>query len=88
MTDSEKMKIIAECEANAIPDKNIDFSEIPEITDFSRFRPLHPEFFKPKKEQVSIRFNAVLVNHFRSLGKGWQSKVNDFLMTAYMNGQI
>ena len=90
MTASEKVKIIAECEANAIPNNEIDFSEIPEITDFTDFKPLveHSKYFKPVKEQVSIRFNKVLVTHFRSMGKGWQKQVNDFLMSAYMRGQI
>ncbi|MBR6913500.1 MAG: BrnA antitoxin family protein, partial [Treponema sp.] len=45
-------------------------------------------YFKSVKEQVSIRFNKVLLAHLRAMGKGWQSKVNDFLMTAYMQGQI
>lgn len=82
--------IIAECEKNAVPDDEIDLSEIPEITDFSGFKPvsMHNEFFKPVKEQVSIRMNKVLLAHLRSKGKGWQSQVNDFLMQAYANGQI
>ena len=33
--------------------KNIDLSDIPEITDFSGFKPRYPEYFKPKREQVS-----------------------------------
>ena len=90
MTDLEKSKIIEACEAQAVPDNEIDFSEIPEITDFSGFRPVsqHPEYFKPVKEQVSIRINKVLLAHFREKGKGWQSEVNDFLMNAYLHGQI
>ena len=35
MTDLEKSEIIAACEKNAVPENEIDFSEIPEITDFS-----------------------------------------------------
>lgn len=81
-------KIIDQCEANAVPDDKIDFSELPPITDFSGFKPLQPEYFKPKREQVSIRMNKILVDHFRSTGKGWQSRVNDFLMKAVANGQI
>lgn len=90
MTDLEKSKIIKACEDVAVPDDEIDYSEIPEITDFSGFKPLsqHPEFYKPVKEQVSIRFNKVLLAHFRSKGKGWQAEVNDFLMSAFMKGQI
>ena len=90
MTDLEKSKIIEACEAVAVPDEEIDLSEIPEITDFSGFKPVSKHFkhFKPVKEQVSIRFNKVLLTHLRAQGRGWQSKVNDFLMNAYLQGQI
>lgn len=90
MTASEKAKIIAECEKNAVPYDEIDFSEIPEITDFSGFKPLamHSEYFKPVKEAVNIRLDKALVAHFRSKGRGWQTKVNDFLVDAYRRGQI
>lgn len=81
-------KIINQCETNAIPDKDIDFSDIPPITDFSGFSPMYPEYFTPKREQVSIRFNKILVDHFKSMGKGWQTKVNDFLMDAYLSGKF
>ena len=86
MTDLEKS--IALCEANSIPDNQIDTSEFPEITDFSDFEPMHPEYFKARKEQISIRFNSILVAHFKSMGKGWQTKINDFLMESYLAGEI
>ncbi len=68
--------------------KHIDFSDIPEITDFTGFKPRYPEYFKPKREQVSIRLSKYLVDHFRAMGKGWQTKVNDFLMDAVSKGLI
>ncbi len=68
--------------------KNIDFSDIPEITDFSGFKPRYPQYFKPCREQISIRLNKILVDHFKAMGKGWQTKVNDFLMDAVCKGQI
>lgn len=80
--------IMRECEANAIPDSEIDFSEIPPITDFSGFHFANEKYFKPVKEQVSIRFNKVLLSHLRKKGRGWQTEVNDFLMNAYLQGQI
>ena len=58
--------------------KNIDLSDIPEITDFSGFKPRYPEYFKPKREQVSIRLSKYLIDHFRAMGKVWQTKLNDF----------
>ena len=46
MKDLEEL--LAKCEANAISDSQIDTSELPEITDFSGFEPMHPEYFKAK----------------------------------------
>ncbi|MEE0886992.1 MAG: BrnA antitoxin family protein [Treponema sp.] len=90
MTDLEKSRNIKACEAGAVPGDKINYSENPEITDFSGFKPLlqHSEYYKPVKEQVSIRFNKVLLAHFRAMGKGWQTKINDFLMDAVKDGQI
>ena len=68
--------------------REIDFSDIPEITDFTGFQPRYPQYFKPKREQVSIRLSKYLVDHFKAMGKGWQTKVNDFLMEAVDKGQI
>ena len=90
MTDLEKSEIIAACEKNAVPENEIDFSEIPEITDFSGFKPLalHSECFKSVKEPITIRLDKALVLHFRSKCRGWQTKLNDFLVNAYRQGQI
>ena len=71
-----------------IRSRGIDFSDIPEITDFSGFKPRYPEYFKPKREQVSIRLSTYLVDHFKSMGKGWQTKLNDSLMDAVSKGLI
>ena len=70
--------------------KGIDFSDIPEITDFSGFVPLalHSECFKPLKEAITIRLDKALTLHLRSKGRGWQTIVNDFLVNAYRQGQI
>lgn len=44
--------IIKACEEAAVSDDEIDYSEIPEITDFSGFKLLsqHSEYCKPVKE--------------------------------------
>ena len=36
----------------------------------------------PTKELISIRLDADLAAHFRSSGKGWQSRINDTLRKA------
>ena len=36
----------------------------------------------PTKELISIRLDADLAAHFRSSGKGWQTRINDTLRKA------
>jgi len=81
-------QMINECEKNAIPDEQIDTSEIPELSNLDGFYFGNEKYFKPVKGQVSIRFNKILLDHFRSKGSRWQSDLNEFLMGAYINGQI
>ncbi|WP_232023586.1 BrnA antitoxin family protein [Thiomicrorhabdus aquaedulcis] len=37
-----------------------------------------PKLVHPK-EKVTIRFDAEVVNYFKSTGKGWQTRMNDAL---------
>ena len=69
-------QMINECEKNAIPDEQIDTSEIPELSNLDGFYFGNEKYFKPVKE------------HFRSKGSRWQCDLNEFLMGAYINGQI
>lgn len=90
MTDLNISQIIANCEANAIPDDEIDTSEIAPITDFTGFHFGNEKYFetKMKKTQVSIRLNTILLDHLKSLGDGWQTKLNDYLMQSFLSGKI
>jgi len=72
-TQRERLKRLA-----AMPDKTIDTSDIPEAplgawTDAERGR-----FFRPKKEAVTIRLDADLLDWFRrqSGGRGYQTAIN------------
>ena len=41
---------------DAIKDENIDFSNIPEVTDFSKFRPWEErKMFKPIKVSINLQ---------------------------------
>ena len=33
----------------------------------------------PTKERIGLRLDAAVVEHFRSTGPGWQSRINDIL---------
>jgi len=71
-------------EIKSIPDEDIDYSEIPELGN---------EFFKQAqiwmppekaKEQLTVRFDADLVEWFKQQGRGYQTRMNAVLR-AYMN---
>ena len=62
---------------NAMSDDDIDFSDIPEITDFSNFR--RGKFYRPVKQQVTLRLDADLVHWFKAKNggaRGYQTQIN------------
>ena len=61
----------------------VDYSDIPQTTDFSKAKFKYYEL-KPKKEVITIRLDADLVAVLRSLGKGYQSKINETLRRIYL----
>lgn len=61
----------------AMPDSEIDFSDIPEITDFTGFEV--GKFYRPVKQTVTVRLDADLLNWLKQGGKGYQSRMNAIL---------
>nr|WP_321264519.1 BrnA antitoxin family protein [uncultured Sphaerochaeta sp.] len=64
--------------------KKIDFSDIPEMTDeqLAQLQPSHlrnPENFRPIKKKISIYVDADVLDHYKSKGKGYQTKINRVL---------
>ena len=59
------------------PDDEIDYSEIPEITDFSGFEV--GKFYRPMKEAVTVRLDADVVHWLKRDGKGYQARLNAIL---------
>ena len=51
--------------------------------EFKQLRPISERVGRPKsdvvKEQLTIRLDPKVVAHFRSTGKGWQTRINDAL---------
>jgi uncharacterized protein (DUF4415 family) len=67
-------------ELAALPDSEIDFSDIPEATDewFARARVVYPH---ERKQQLTVRLDADVVDFFRAKGKGYQTRMNEVLRT-------
>jgi uncharacterized protein (DUF4415 family) len=61
---------------DAMKDEEIDYSEIPELTD---------DFFKKavlwhgNKKQVTLRIDPDIIDFFKKQGKGYQSMINAVL---------
>lgn len=83
MTDLENY--IAKCEANAVPDNQINTKDMPELTenDFSRG---HFKYWKPIKKSITFRIDLDNLNWLQSGGtKGYQKKLNEVIRWAREN---
>lgn len=71
-------KVAEELAALAVmPDEEIDTSDIPEITDWSKA--VVGRFYRPVKETVTIRLDADVLDWLKQGGKGYQTRVNKIL---------
>ena len=73
-------------EIKAIRDEDIDYSEVPELGD-DFFR--HAEAWIPPeqpKEQLTVRFDADIVDWFKKQGRGYQTRMNAVLR-AFMEAR-
>ncbi len=69
-------------EMNAASKRRIVFTDdATELTDdkLKEFRPADPKYYRPNKELISLRLDSVLVDAFKSTGKGYQTKINEAL---------
>jgi len=76
---------IAELKAlAAMPDSEIDYSDLPPL-DESFFKNAIPNpFYKPIKEAKTLRIDKDVLNWFMRKGKGYQTKINEALREAMM----
>ena len=69
----------------AQPDSEIDFSEIPPVKeDFWRNAVRNP-FYRPVKQQLTVRLDADVVAWLRRQGRGYQTRLNSVLRTAMLD---
>jgi len=73
---------------DSVKDEEIDYSDIPEITDFSQFRPWEQRrMFKPVKVSVTCKLDADIVAWLKQSGKGYQTRLNAILRQAMAYAQ-
>ncbi|MFW1944297.1 BrnA antitoxin family protein [Acinetobacter guillouiae] len=78
--EAEVQRLVAR---GKISDEQIDLSDIPEITDWSNTA-RHVKFYRPVKQQTSIRLDADVLAWFKAQGKGYQTRMNEILRDAML----
>ena len=78
--DAEIQRLLAK---GTVPDDQLDLSDIPEITDWSNVV-RHDQFYRPVKQQTSIRLDADVLAWFKAQGKGYQTRMNEILRDAML----
>lgn len=63
------------------PQTEIDLSDIPELPA-SAWRQAMRGGVRPKKQQITVRLDADLLEWLKGLGKGYQTKMNSMLRAA------
>ena len=78
--EAEIQRLVAR---GAISDEQIDLSDIPEVIDWSK-AVRHNRFYRPVKQQTSIRLDADVLAWFKGQGKGYQTRMNEILRDAML----
>lgn len=66
----------------ARPDSEIDYSDIPPLTDADPAR-----FYRPAKEMTTVRIDADILHWLRSQEKGYRTRINAILRKEMLNAR-
>lgn len=78
--DAEIKRLLAK---GSVPDEQLDLSDIPEISDW-RNAVRHGQFYRPVKQQTSVRLDADVLAWLKAQGKGYQTRMNKILREAML----
>ena len=81
MTAIRKRKL---AQVAARPDSEIDFSEIPPLKESFWKNAVRNPFYRPVKQQLTVRLDADVVAWLRQQGKGYQIRLNRVLREAML----
>ena len=68
-----------------LTDEEIDLTDIPEIDPRDFAKAMARQGLKPteRKAQITLRIDSDVIRWFKSLGRGYQTRINE-LLRAYM----
>ena len=69
----------------ARPESAIDCSDIPAGTEQDWRGAVRGRFYRPVKQQLTVRIDADVLEWLKGQGTGYQSRLNDILRTAMLN---
>ena len=79
MTPARKRKL---AQLATRPDSEIDFSDIPPLKESFWRNAVRNPFYRPVKQQLTVRLDADVVAWLRTHGKGYQTRLNRVLREA------
>lgn len=68
----------------ALPESAIDFSDLPPLQADEWKDAVRGKFYRPVKQQLTVRIDADVVALLKSQGKGYQSRLNKILRSAML----
>jgi uncharacterized protein (DUF4415 family) len=86
LTDRQRRKALAAIAA--IPDEQIDTSDIPELTDEQLSNAVRGEMYRPVKKPVTMRLDADVIHWLKSQGPGYQTKANRLLRAEMLRSLV
>jgi uncharacterized protein (DUF4415 family) len=66
------------------PDDEINTSDIPELTESFWQNAIRNPFYRPLKQQLTLRLDADVIAWLRRQGKGYQTRANALLRDAML----
>jgi uncharacterized protein (DUF4415 family) len=66
----------------SMPDDKIDYSDIPPLNDRFWKHAVRNPFYRPVKQQLTVRLDSDVVAWLREQGKGYQTRINSLLRAA------
>lgn len=81
LTDEQIARLQA---LEAAPDTEIDFTDIPQLSDEQWAGRVQGRFYRPIKHQITARVDADVLDWLKSQGKGYQARMNAILRRAML----
>jgi uncharacterized protein (DUF4415 family) len=68
-----------------MPDDRVDYSDIPPLTERFWKNAVRNPFYRPVKQQLTVRLDADVIAWLREQGSGYQTRINALLRAAMLH---